>query len=127
MEIDSIIQESGFTLSDLQGSCRKSELVAMRVYLARLLKSQGVHEKTIAKRLNKDRTTIIFYLRYYKETEFYKNIMKEKIKDKKEAEAIISAMLTDFAVKHNLTDLDVSIELYVEEKITDVSFIIDLK
>ena len=53
--------------------------------------------------------------------------MKEKIKDKKEAEAIISAMLTDFAVKHNLTDLDVSIELYVEEKITDVSFIIDLK
>ena len=127
MEIDSIIQESGFTLSDLQGSCRKSELVAMRVYLARLLKSQGVHEKTIAKWLNKDRTTIIFYLRYYKETEYYKNIMKEITKDKREAEAIISAMLTDFAVKHNLTDLDVSIELYVEEKITDVSFIIDLK
>ena len=127
MEIDNIIQESGFTMADLQGSCRKSELVAMRVYLARLLKSQGVHEKTIAKRLNKDRTTIIFYLRYYKETEYYKNIMKEITKDKREAEAIISAMLTDFAVKHNLTDLDVSIELYVEEKITDVSFIIDLK
>ena len=127
MEIDSIIQESGFTLSDLQGSCRKSELVAMRVYLARLLKSQGVHEKTIAKRLNKDRTTIIFYLRYYKETEYYKNIMKEKIKDKKEAEAIISAMLTDFAVKHNLDDLDVSIELFIKDKITDVSFIIELK
>ena len=127
MEIDNIIQESGFTLSDLQGSCRKSELVAMRVYLARLMKSQGMRENDIAKWLNKDRTTIIFYLRYYKETEYYKNIMKEKIKDKKEAEAIISAMLTDFAVKHNLTDLDVSIELYVEEKITDVSFIIDLK
>ena len=127
MEIDSIIQESGFTLSDLQGSCRKSELVAMRVYLARLMKSQGMREKDIAKRLNKDRTTIIFYLRYYKETEYYKNIMKEITKDKREAEAIISAMLTDFAVKHNLTDLDVSIELYVEEKITDVSFIIDLK
>ena len=74
MEIDNIIQESGFTMADLRGSCRKSELVAMRVYLARLLKSQGVHEKTIAKRLNKDRTTIIFYLRYYKETEFYKGL-----------------------------------------------------
>ena len=127
MEIDNIIQESGFTMADLRGSCRKSELVATRVYLARLMKSQGMRENDIAKWLNKDRTTIIFYLRYYKETEFYKNIMKEKIKDKKEAEAIISAMLTDFAVKHNLTDLDVSIELYVEEKITDVSFIIDLK
>ena len=127
MEIDKIIQEKGFELSDIMGNCRKSELVAIRVYLARLMKSQGMREKDIAKRLNKDRTTIIFYLRYYKETEYYKNIMKEITKDKREAEAIISAMLTDFAVKHNLTDLDVSIELYVEEKITDVSFIIDLK
>lgn len=127
MEIDSIIQESGFTLSDLQGSCRKSELVAMRVYLARLMKSQGMRENDIAKWLKKDRTTIIYYLYHYKETEYYKNIMKEITKDKREAEAIISAMLTDFAVKHNLDDLDVSIELFIKDKITDVSFIIELK
>ena len=74
MEIDSIIQESGFTLSDLQGSCRKSEFVAMRVYIARLLHKEGLHEKKIAKRLNKDRTTIIYYLRKWKETEFFKEL-----------------------------------------------------
>ena len=74
MEIDKIIQEKGFELSDIMGNCRKSEFVAMRVYLARLLYQEGLHEKKIAKRLNKDRTTIIYYLRKWKETEFFKEL-----------------------------------------------------
>ena len=74
MEIDKIISDRGYKLSDILGSSRKSELVAMRVYLARLLYKEGLHEKKIAKRLNKDRTTIIYYLRNWKETEFFKEL-----------------------------------------------------
>lgn len=74
MEIDKIISDRGYKLSDILGSCRKSELVAMRVYIARLLYKEGLHEKKIAKRLNKDRTTIIYYLRNWKETEFFKEL-----------------------------------------------------
>ncbi len=60
--------------SDLTGSNRKSELVAMRVFIARTLHKQGFTHQEIADRLKRDRTTIIYYLYHYKETEFYKGL-----------------------------------------------------
>lgn len=74
MEIDKIISDRGYKLSDILSSSRKSELVALRVYAARRLHQEGLRENKIAKLLNRDRTTIIYYLRNWKETEFFKEL-----------------------------------------------------
>lgn len=74
MRIWEIAKKKGFRVSDITGNNRKSELVAMRVYLAKLLNSEGLNEKQIGERLKKDRTTIIYYLCKYKPTEFYNKL-----------------------------------------------------
>lgn len=68
------IKEKGFNEKDLTGFNRKSELVAIRVMVARNLKAEGVSIKDISIRLKRDRATIYYYLYKYKETEFYKNL-----------------------------------------------------
>lgn len=74
MSIWEIAKKKGFRASDITGNNRKSELVAMRVYLAKLLNSEGLNEKQIGERLKRDRTTIIYYLCKYKPTEFYNKL-----------------------------------------------------
>ena len=74
MRIWEIAKKKGFRVSDITGTNRKSELVAMRVFIARTLYKQGFSHQEIADRLKRDRTTIIYYLYHYKETEFYKGL-----------------------------------------------------
>lgn len=74
MSLSEIAKKKGFRVSDIKGTNRKSELVAMRVYISRILKSQGLNEKQIGDKIKKDRTTIIYYLCKYKPTEFYNKL-----------------------------------------------------
>ena len=68
------VVKEGISEADLVGGDRTSELVAMRVFVARALRDEGFTHQQIADRLKKDRTTIIYYLYHYKETEFYKGL-----------------------------------------------------
>ena len=57
--LNQIVKLSGFTLSDIQSDCRKSELVAVRLLFAQEALKQGYHPKEVGKLINRDRSTII--------------------------------------------------------------------
>ena len=68
--LNRILTISGFTLSDLQSSCRKSEIVAARLLFAQEALKAGHHPKEIGKMINRHRTTII-ETKNYKPSEHY--------------------------------------------------------
>ena len=68
--LNRILTISGFTLSDLQSSCRKSEIVAARLLFAQEALKAGYHPKEIGKMINRHRTTII-ETKNYKPSEHY--------------------------------------------------------
>ena len=57
--LNQILKLSGFTLSDIQSDCRKSELVSARLLFAQEALKKGYHPKEVGKLINRDRSTII--------------------------------------------------------------------
>ena len=57
--LNQIVKLSGYTLSDIKGTCRKSELVAVRLLFAQEALKQGYHPTDVGKLINRDRSTII--------------------------------------------------------------------
>ena len=57
--LNQIVKLSGFTLSDVRDTCRKSELVAVRLLFAQEALKKGYHPTDIGKLINRDRSTVI--------------------------------------------------------------------
>lgn len=77
--LNKIVKLSGYTISEIKGTCRKSELVAVRLLFAQEALKKGYHPTEVGKLINRDRSTII-QMKDYKPSRDYAELEKKYLK-----------------------------------------------
>lgn len=77
--LNQIIKLSGYALSEIKGTCRKSEFVAVRLLFAQEALKKGYHPTEVGKLINRDRSTII-QMKDYKPSVHYDQLKAKYLK-----------------------------------------------